>query len=62
MPFSLEGTVFESSIKVSRQLELEFHQLTIESSWEIAVKWLWQFSELLLNEDSFSLNLISDMR
>lgn len=62
MPFSLKRTVLESSVKVSCQLELELDQFAIESSWEVTLKWLWQISELLLDENRFPLYLISDVR
>lgn len=62
MPFSLEGTFFKSSVDVSPQLDFECDQIAIEYSCEVVVKWLWQLSKFLLNGNSFSLYLISDMR
>ena len=62
MPMSLKWTVLKATIQVFRQLELKLDQFAIESSGEVAVKWFRQRSKLLLDQDSFSLYLLSDMR
>lgn len=62
MPFSLKGTILKASIKVSLQLGPKRKQFAIELSREVAVKWLWQFLELLLDEYSLSFYLFSDVR